>query len=49
MPNNALIEIYKKMSKADLAILAMSTGERQGYFVDDDFISKEDFETTVND
>ena len=49
MSNNAIIEAYKKMSKAELALLAMSTGAKIGYLVDDDFVSKEEFETTVND
>ena len=48
MSNNAIIEAYKKMSKAELALLDMSTGAKIGYLVDNDFVSKKEFETTVN-
>ena len=49
MSNNTIIEAYKKMSKAELALLAMSTWVKIEYLIDDDFVSKEEFETTVND
>ena len=43
-----MVEAYKKMSKIELSSIALSTGEKLGYLLEGNFVSKEIFETTIN-
>ena len=48
MSNTTMVEAYKKMSKIELSSIALSTGEKLGYLLEGIFVSKEIFETTIN-
>ena len=48
MSNTAMVETYKKLSKLELSSIALSTGEKLGYFLEGNFVSKEIFENTIN-
>ena len=48
MSNTAMVETYKKLSKLELSSIALSTGEKLGYLLEGNFVSKEIFENTIN-
>ena len=38
-----MVDAYKKMSKIELSSIALSTGEKLGYLLEGNFVSKEIF------
>ena len=48
MSNTTMVEAYKKMSKIEFSLIALSTGEKFGYLLEGNFVSKEIFETKIN-